>query len=432
MLCSRDTAAKGEEKEKKDTEDDDPMTDTDEPDQEVKRHMWVNLRTKPTEMPISYDEHEAPNADGLLFQYVPELAKYDRKTVPEVIERYFYGCLAWNEEDAKEEFDGLIRACGNLFNSDFMNAYAHLYKCIDICIRMQTRAAVMVTANRYDGVFMIGGGYDLVIDGKHLIASSKAEVKKHLPNMDYHGNALWNILQKLDMLEEARLNAFRTVKRMHKLKELVDAHAMIGGQSTRDYVMKEAKYLSFPEDVALPPSAASIELVCSIISNPAADLHTLPYMHYSVLLSSKREHIAWSAFGEEAPSFRVPGGKVMHLSTKFTTTSKKLKEEQGPRAERNVTKIGAHMVDIITALEHLDKMMEEKTVWNPFGNAIVNASASHLNKIYDGESCTLVVDALRKATRTTVRDVGGSNKRPRDEGVAPGGERKKGRFDAGF
>lgn len=413
--------------------DDNDDEDDDEDDTPaIRRSFFVNLPTPPKEQIIVFDEHTAPHGAGLLFQYVDELAKYDRSTVPEVINRHFLGCLSDDEEDALEVFEGIVRSWGVLQNTEWGNQITHIAKCIDISLRCQAVPHVMITAGRYDGVFMRGGGFEIRINGTIYKAASKDEIQKHIKALDFHGNALWDICQMINFIDEdTRVAAWRTMRSMKKLKEYVGALGISGGTSRHEIVERKAKFLCFPDDRELDANAFNVALVLSIIADPAKDLNELPYLHHSVLFSNKRSHIAWSAFGGEAPSFRVPGGKVMHLGNQFKVTSAKLKNDKGPSAHRDVTKIGAQMVALPLALQHLDSTLEEKTIWNPFGNATVNAAASHMNKEFAGDSCTMIVEAFRKAARVSVVDSAGKGtKRKAEDDV--GGSKKKGRATGDF
>lgn len=409
---------------------------------EAKKESWVapptdqkfrvNLPELPESRLIFRDEHSMPQGSGLLFQFVDELCKFDRATVPTVINQLFYGCLGTDEEDAAEEFSTLVRSWGNLHNSDWANIITHIFKVIDISMRCQCEPIVMMTAGRYDGIFMRGGGFHVTIGGKQYRAFSQTEISAALPSMDYHGSALWNILLKLEFdSDETRTAAFRTCRSIKKLKEYIGALRLTGGLGVQESIKKEAKFLAFPEDKVLDPNAANIAFVLSFIADTSKDLNQLPYIHHSLLFSENRAHIAWSAFGEEAPSFKVPGGKTMFLNSQFTVTSARLKKEKGPKASRSVTKIGAHLVPLPLALQHLDACLAEKTIQNPFGNDVVNAAASHMNKVFDGASADMLIAAWRSACKVTVvSDDSKGKKRARDEDEAV--PSKKGKVDYGF
>lgn len=375
----------------------------------------VTLPVDPESVPMYYGASSITKGPGLLFPYVPELARFDRYTVPEVIKKYFFGCLGENLEECIEEFAELVSAWGNIVNSTFANEITHLYKIIDISLMTQCVPHVMSNGGTYDGVFMRGWGFRIQILGKTYEAASQEDVEAELPNMDSHANAFWKILKDLDMLEDVRLVKFRTVRSIWGLKELVDTHKLNGGTATRDRAIKNAKALRFPDNRLLEPTAANITLVLSYIADPRKDITELPWMHAPFLFETDRVVLCWSAFGQIAPSFRVPGGKEMYIDRPFRVTNAKLQKEKGATAHRDVTKIGCTLLPIELAITHIKQVKELKTILNPFGNAVVVKSASHINKEFEGDSCQMILNALRGYAKVTVADVGSSKRKERDE-----------------
>lgn len=394
----------------------------------IKGTFRINLATKPEDQPLYFDEFNYPHGPGLLFQYVPELTKFDRYTVVETIKRYFYAGLGETAEECADAFQEIVRAYGQLQNTEFANVMAHLYKVVDIALTTQTQVCPIIAKGNYEGVFLKGAGFHLTVQGTEYKAASAEAIDASIKVFDTHAHNLWNIFSKITYAtNEERVTAFQNIRAMSSLHAILAKRALIGGTDTRDEVLACAKFLNFPEDRVLEPTAAAIEEVLGVIADPAKPLDSLPSLHYSVLFSTRRAHIAWSAFGSSAPSFRVPDGKVMDLRSSFRVTNAAIKKKDGPAAHRDVTKIGMYLVPLELACTHLDKTISDKTVLNPFGNAVVNASASHITKPYEGESCTRIVAALRKVAQVTVVDEG--RKRKNGEGDEGKAERKRGRLD---
>jgi hypothetical protein len=409
-------------------DDDSEMTVPQEPAEILKRAFKVTLPQKPGERALYFNEATAPQGSGLLFSYEPGLAKFDRSTVLYVIKKYFYAGLADDLEDCVEEFENLKIAWGNITNSSFANQMSHLYKCIDIALTMQCCPIVMMSAGVYEGVFMWGGGFQLHILGRTFDPAPQDEVLKAMRRMNRHSNALWDILQLIPIASDDRQQCFRTYRNIWKLKERIDAHG-VGNTANRDTVLARAVDLQFPDNKFYDPTAFNIDLVLSFISDPLKDITQLSGLHPSLLFHTDRLSLALGSFGASAPSFRVPGGKEMSLTSSFRVTSAQIKKDKGPQGHRDVTKIACIMQPLEIAIAHMKIIMELKTVLNPFGNAVVNASSSHIHKVYDGESCTLIVGALRKVSKVTVVDTaagGGAKRKGNDEDA---GRSKRGRMD---
>jgi hypothetical protein len=176
-------------------------------------------------------------------------------------------------------------------------------------------------------------------------------------------------------------------------------------------VKEDAKSLCFQADRELTATAANIALVLSYITDSTKDLAELPFLHHSYLFSSNRRELAWSAFGSLAPSFRVPSGKAMRLDQPFNVSIRTgVGKAPGP-ATREVKSIAAHIVPLDLAVRHLDEVIRKKEVLNPFGNASVRVSESNLNKVFNGESCALIVAGLRKLSGSVIAVSGGSKRR---------------------
>lgn len=407
-------------------------TDTEDDDREetklvLKRRFKVSLHTPAERQPLYHDEHDVPQNSGLLFPFIKELAKFDRTVVLEVVKRYFYDGLGDTEEECREEFANLVSAWGNIQNTLFGLQMTHIMKVLDICMTMQCAMSYMATLKHYDGIYLRGAGYRLTILGKTYMAAPWDDLKPALKVMDRHAEALWNVLDGFSWAsEEDKVAQWRKIKTMKELKVLCDTLPIAGGTGIRDRMLRNAADLTFPDEREWAPTAANIAEALSFISDPLKDLARLPYIHYTKLFVTDRLELVWSAFGSTAPSFRVPQGKEMSLQKSFKITNPKLRQEKGPAATRDVTKIGAIIIDLDMAITHMRQTFELKTVLNPFGNSVVNASASHQNKIYEKDSCDLIVNELRKAAKVTVVDSGtGGSKRSREDEEEPSVSNKK-------
>jgi hypothetical protein len=411
--------------------EDEAVMDTDAvAPKDLKRRFKVSLATPPKDFVIENVDDRVTITEGLVFPYLSDLAKFDRSTVLSVVKRFFYAGLGDTAEECDEMYRDLTVAWGNVVNTRFGNIMAHLCKVIEISLDMQCAPRVMMNGGVYNGVFMSGSAFSLTVLEKTYMPAEIEDVRAALRQMDRHMNALWSIMEDVAFVSnEDREAQYHRMKNIWQLKACLEALPLKGGVGVRDRVLMNAKDLSFPENHYLDPTAANIDFVLSIISDPLKDLASLPALHPSLLFHTDRLSLAMGAFGEVAPSFRVPGGKEMELSKAFKVTSAAIRKEKGPQGHKEISKIAATLLPLDMAIQHLKMVVQNKTVLNPFGNAVANASSSHINKVFEGDSCVLLVSALRKLAKVTVAVEGkGGTKRGAEEEDSAASQRKKAKF----
>jgi hypothetical protein len=358
----------------------------------------------------------------VFFAYSEALSKFDHRTVITVIRDYFFGCLGEDVEEAEEMFASLQSGWGNVAKTEAGNEFAHMFKMIEISLKTQTRF-VPVFGEKYTGGFLFGNGYSLIINNEPVTITEASKFNDMLIHTDQHLSTLASILKKINFAsDDDRIGHFTTCKRMWDLKVLLEGLSLNGGSSQQDSVLKLAKTLNFQNDRPYKVTAHNIAEVLSFISDPSKDLATLPYLHHTQLFSNNRMHIARSAFGHTAPSFRIAGGKVMSLLRPFTITARNGKSKG--EEERTITKIGAQVVPLDLAIRHLQEVVDKKEILNPFANARTHLSDDHIHKAFEKESCSTLVAALRKVAGATVMDAGGSSRKRGNDESGPSGRKK--------
>lgn len=397
-------------------EEDDDDEEEDSTNHTIKGSFTVNLPESPEKRPLFYDEHLIREriSSGLLFQYEPLLAKFDRSTILTTLRNYFYGCFGDTRGEAAQVWQDVVSGVNILHNTEWGHQMAHICKIIDISLRMQTVPYIMMTASHYDGIYMCGAGYHLGLGENYFSPLPKDIIAERIKTFDSHAEAFWKILGCLDILEDTKLNAFKTNTSIKQLKQLCDSHSIKpNGMAT---IKATSHLLSFRDDKTLESTGSNIAMALEMLSDPSKDIYTLPSFHHTALLSQERDYIIWSAFGETAPSFIVPGGRRMALSGNFAVSHTSAPAKGGGVVNtRQVTKIGAIIKPLAAAVADLREVKSGKSVANPFGNAVVNAAQSHMNKVYEKESCQLILSGLRKYVDVRVEDVGRGKKR-RNEG----------------
>lgn len=391
----------------------------------------VNLPVPAIDQPLFYDVNSVPISAGLLFPYEPQLAKFDKFTVPNVIYQYFFAGLGDTVEDATKEFEEIVASWGNVFNTEFSNVMSHIFKVIEISLRTQTRPILMMTANNYDGVFMQGSAFHITVNGTHYTAVSKEEIERDIKRMDSHASALWSILQQLNLSKEERQGYFEGMESIWDLKDVVDTVSINGGPTVREQMIKNAQFLHFPKDRYAGSYATAIEKALLCIATPTQKIKEVGSLHPPLIFEQDRISLIMGCFGPLAPSFRVPGGKEMRLSSQFKVPCVRGKVGREFEDHREVKKLAVQFVPHEVAVMHMRQVIEQKTILNPFGNIKIVRSASHISKEFEGESFSMLIEGLRKVAQVVVSDEKGKGKRER-EGESEERYKKKGRMDDGF
>jgi hypothetical protein len=370
-----------------------------------------NLANAPASAPISYGPTEIPDdCNGLLFPYIQELTKFDRRTVPTVIKKYFLALLGDDDESVHDAFQRISAAWGNITNTEFGNKMAHIFKVLDISLSTQTCFYPVMSLGQYDGCIMFGFGYSLSVNGKYFEPGLKKDYEQEIPKMSSHSDSLLRIVQKFDCAPNRAETLVLEMRSSVDLYKFVQSHRTIAVQAlVTPEIMKLGEFLAFPEDRLLDTNMRGIVDALSYISNASQPVDTLPSVHYTQLFETGRIELAMSAFGNSAPSFRVPGGKRMLLTEPFRVSGK----EKG--AIREVTKIATQTVPLSIAIAHLKETIQDKAIMNPWGNSVPGNSNNHLNRTFEKESCENILTALRSVAAVTVADRSAGKKRARGD-----------------
>lgn len=369
------------------------------------------------EAPVYVTDKYKPTSSGILIRYIPGLASFDARTPIAVIHRHFYHLLGDDQSDASLVFEKLKTAWGVLYKTEAGKILSHMFLCVDIALQLQTSIIPLIPKSAYAGMVMLGSGYDLRVENREVIKATSEELRQIIITADSHSQALWKIFKKIRFTDdETRVDRYRKCKRMFDLKSLLDV-TPIGGTEAKEEVERLLPQLNFQE-VPLAPIGPNIVHALTSMEGTSFDLGLLPYLHYSQVFSTDRRHIIWSAFGETAPSFRIPSGKTMSLTGKFETS---YSAKDGKKVVRKVTKIGYQIVELSQALNHLDLTFKERTIMNPFGNSIVRVSDNSMFKTVEGGDVEKVIGAFRRVmgVNTVTFEASGSKRKAIDEGDEP-------------
>ncbi|DAD54840.1 TPA_asm: hypothetical protein [Armillaria mellea ambi-like virus 2] len=413
-----------------DKEDVDMTTDSEE------QHWVTYMLARETRymahanLPVPYETYkpeiatssQIPTGSGFCLPYVRELSLPDYKTIPSVIGRYFVGLLGENAEEAQETYEEIKSAWGVICRLELGFELAHIYWCIALAIETRSQIlAVVPSSGKYAGSMIMGEGFKIDLRNRLIEPCVRSDLVEGFNSMNPHDEALAKIYWLLAYATgEARIQDRDACRSFHQLRLDIQNHPQRVDKTNE--LEKLAMQLTFPGAEPLAATAHNVALVMAAISNEGADETKFP-LYPRCVVESERDARLLSAFGAYAPSFLVPGGKLMMLDKPFEVAVGKKSEGNS----RNVTKIGYIMKPLDTAVADLRKVKEIKGVHNPHGTAVMGRTSSNsLIRTADTENASGIVYALRMYSGTALSDVILGKKRAREpEGETGAGSKKK-------
>jgi hypothetical protein len=367
-----------------------------------------------------------PNHSGFLFPYVADLAKDEDNLVPEIIEKYFFKCLANDRDTALGVLENIKTGWGVIRKTEYGYEMAHIFSAIQLAI--DTGALVkLIYGVRYAGFVLSGEQFSLYHRGSILDPVSYVDLQGAFDDAVPSTTALNKILELIN-LDAADLVKYKTSDRpttIHQLKSLILSKGY--NVNNEQGIRSAALHLSFPAQPYLVINAHNIARIFNaMVETPTQD-HMYP-LHPLYLLSSNRNHRLLSAFGEHGPTFLIPTGRHMDLDGTFS-----YKDKKGAKTSHTVTKMHCQIVPIGKATQDLDTMLKEKKVYSPIGTPLMRQiSTLSVYREFSDNAGTEVLSAIRRAAgvapSNTTMGAGGSGKRK--AGTDLTGAAKKAKVDS--
>lgn len=360
---------------------------------------------------ISSPEDVPTGYDALFLAFVPQLAKEDQAVVPAFIETFLLRALGSDGSDCLDTLERIRSDWGTVRNTEYGKSLAHLFGCLRIALEGQLVVRPFISNRTYYGCVLLGGGYTLTVGGRQWTSQPRDLVvnamREHMPS-----TAAWSKIRGMlldDGFEEDDLNAIRSTRDLY---DLALKNMSTTAASTRECMLKEGRKLQFSGDQYLAPTVTNIlQVIEAFMTEEEGDLPLHPMALTSDLLTR-----CLSAFGNTAPSFLVPGGKRMELSSSFAVNVKK---GGGVTETKSVSKIAAYLVDLPRAVEDWKKMMDDGAILNPFGNAVTRASTTSIVKVYERDAATMILSSLRSFCGVVLEDGGRGKRKAADDNAGP-------------
>lgn len=252
---------------------------------------------------------EVPNSDGLFIPFVKELAVKDTITVPTLFSDYFLRSLASSTKVAFEKMDELRAGWGVISDTNLGHEISHLCKCIDIAMKAQATLYPIYTHGIYEGTVICGAGYTVSVHGKVYTPLPYGDLQKLVSDKSAHSYALSKIV-KLCEDKQTEIIACTSMRQLSKL--LLECTF---DELNKQEVIRLAHQLSYSTRY-WSTSIANIHRALSFLPNPELEIPNDVPMHPKFVFSMDRVEQVMSAFGHQAPTFMIPGGKKCAFSDK--------------------------------------------------------------------------------------------------------------------
>jgi len=239
---------------------------------------------------------------GLIFKYKPGLAIPDPNLAGTILGKYFLTCLGPTIEDQLSFLTDIKTGLGNLRLMPLGDAYAHLYKCIEIAIECQAGVVPFFSQSYYEGCVVMGGvGAYIHVNGTTLSFKGITELKQEFLMVSDHGNALSLIASKFPGDRRALVMGCKT---MFDLRELCLTQPLTPDEMS--YIVDKAVGLRFQSETWVL-SPAKLKAALHLISHPQDLDNTHPISRFT-LFSRDPVLVALSVFGDSVPSWDIPQG----------------------------------------------------------------------------------------------------------------------------
>lgn len=270
----------------------------------------VLRRAKPTRStePAWGPPSRIPNASGLFFPFVPELASYDDSTVPRLIEDYLLQSLGSSPEQQMDRYQRIRSAWGIMSKTAVGDVFAHLCRIIRLAITSQARCFPIVQDKVYQGCVLSGGRFWVGLNGAIHKPLTYEKLQEEAGNYQLHSRCLREIASIASNGGGDNDEVYSSVMKCTGLRELKNILLDVGiSESDKDEVKRLAMHLRFKNDSHLAANPQTIRRVLSSMtnSNNNDDEDVSLPLHYSALFSRDTVLTSLAAFGFQAPSFMI-------------------------------------------------------------------------------------------------------------------------------
>lgn len=346
------------------------------------------------------NSNEIPNQDGLIFAFVPELARDDDSTVPNIVSGPLRGLFGSDAESAGAAVAHICKVWKDISITQWGWELTHLYTGIELSL--QTGAAIRTFTtphNVYAGFILCGSYFNVFVRGKNYEPQSFAVLQKDFGTASPHTASLTALLEKINFPTDIeRQGALAACSSLYDVGVLIRKHGY--NINDREEMARNASRINFPKDVYLQLNPGTVARVFNAMASGLGE-SDIP-LHHLALFKTNRSHRLLSAFGVGCPSFMIEGGRKIELTGTFSY--KKVAKTQGnKKVDVTVNTIHLAVKDFERACDDFDRMVQEKYVLTLAGTpGAAKVSARAMMREYESNGATEVIAAIRAAAGVVV------------------------------
>jgi hypothetical protein len=349
---------------------------------------------------------DIPATDGLYAPYIPSLAMWDARAVPDFINDFCLTSLGETPSEIKEEIEDLRRAWGILCKTEWGKALSHIAIMLRMSLKAQARCVPVFADETYKGCIISGFGYEITVNGRTYTPVPEDELRETVLKADTHTMALHKIIGLIASSPEEQKLMEERIKSSARLRE-----ELLRAEMREIDSMELARYtrlLKFPDERFWSINVNSLTRAFDLIVNKDLPLDGLP-IHHSQMRSLNRNHLVWSCFGGMAPTFLIPGGRIIDLTSELKIAITRNVRGKSSSTESAFSKVACRNVPLDKALRDLDRVVDEKKIQSPFAQPNVRRSQPNQDRFFSGDQGIQIVAGLRKMCM--ISEVSTSNKR---------------------
>jgi hypothetical protein len=379
---------------------------------------YTGLPSPLTHIKLDDANAKIPPGDGLWFPYFSFLHNFDTDVVPWYIRDYAVRNFGDEIDDCLSVVNEVCGDWGMIGKTEFGKEISHFVKVFRLGLDSQARVIPCFRKSHYEGSIMLGTGYTISLEEKLYRPVTESELRSFIVKSDVHSIALDFIAGKMGNAEQTA--NVKACDSMLKLRNTLLASWT--KEKDKTDIVNMAAFLNFHED-KWPINLTTLQRALNAISDPDFSLGTAKPKEYPIhssrVLCTDTNEVVWSCFGTYAPSFRIPGGRLFHLSEDMTF---EVVSSRGKKDTKQIVRIAVRAKELDDAVDDLAKMLEEKSIENPVVMPRVRVSQENMDKIFAGDSGRELLGSLRSCVGISNS---GKKRKNDDLGAQEAGSSKK-------
>lgn len=341
-------------------------------------------KPSPSDIPGWGQIGDLVNSYGIFVPFMSDLCSFDKRTVVQVLIRYFLQCLGNTTEEMFSGVERIRTEMGVISNTDTGNKLAHMAATIDMAINAQAKAFPVFDGVEYIGTALLGAEFSLSVNGQTYTPHPFETLVKIVENFGVSQSILIAI-GKVGCVEDEDGFEWSTgncpgIVGMEHLSNIVRSWSV--SESDRDEIVKLASKLSLPtKHWAINSTTISDGL--RYITESDADFPDASPIHFSMLFNGNKVDRIWSCFGGIAPTPMFDGGRKISLTDVNTPTT-----------------ITFRQVPLTTAITDIKRLISEKKIAQP----VNSRSGPYKNRVFKGIDAKKIFGSLMTLAGVTVSD----------------------------